>query len=196
MRLLFSICSPGSSRRSSYVSATVSPLVPSSLPPIAAGSYPYSFSSSIIMSFPPPPISAEQSPKRPHLSVFSLSFRQTPSHEPPAYSPHDTLADRYQRFAGYLHWTRVTVSVITFIAGIVIIACASSALRLHSSTQLDSQFMLPLWPSTVDLRPTHAILACGVLITIFSLIYLLAAFLPTVRSISGVLMLANTNSAI
>ena len=149
------------------------------------------------MSFPPPPTSAEQSPKRPHLSVFSLSsFRTTPSHEPPAYSPNDILADRYQRSAGCLHWARVAVSVITFIAGIVIIACSSSALRSYSSTQLDSQFMLPLWPSTVDLRPTHAILACGVLITIFSLTYLLAAFLPTVRPISGVLMLANTNSAI
>ena len=133
------------------------------------------------MSFEPPPTSAEQSPKRPHMSVFSLSsFRRTPSFEPPAYSPNDVLADRYQRFAGYLHWARIALSVITFIAGVVIIGCASSAWSSYSSTQLDSQFMLPLWPSSVDLRPTQATLACGILITVFSITYLLAALLPTV----------------
>jgi len=135
------------------------------------------------MSFAPPPTSAEQSPKKPHLSVFSLSsFRRNPSCEPPAYSPHDVLADRYQRFAGYLYWARVAVSFITLVAGVVITACAGSALSSYSSTQLDSQFMLPLWPSTVDLRPTHAILACGIFITVFSLTYLLAALLPTVST--------------
>ena len=146
------------------------------------------------MSFQPPPTSAEQTPKRPHLSVFALSsFRRTPGFEPPAYSPHDVLADRYRRFAGYLHWARIAVSSITLIAGVVVVACASSALRSYSSTQLDSQFMLPLWPSTVDLRPTHSILACGILITIFSLTYLLAALLPTVSPTQVLLILSVSN---
>lgn len=136
------------------------------------------------MSFAPPPTSAEQSPKRPHLAIFSLSsFRRTPTCEPPAYSPRDVLTDRYQRFAGYLHWARVAVSFITLVAGVVIIACAGSALSSYSSTQLGSQFLLPLWPTTVDLRPTHAMLACGILITIFSFTYLLAALLPTVSTV-------------
>lgn len=135
------------------------------------------------MSFAPPPTSAEQSPKRPHLSVFSLSsFRRTPTCEPPAYSPHDVLADRYQRFAGHLYWARVAVSFITLVAGIVITVCAGSALSSFSSTQLDPQYMVPLWPVTVDLRPTHAMLACGILITVFSLTYVLAAMQPTVRT--------------
>lgn len=42
--------------------------------------------------------------------------------------------------------------------------------------------MLPLWPSSVDLRPTRALIACGVLVTVFSLIYILAALLPTPNS--------------
>ena len=133
------------------------------------------------MFFDPPPTSAEQTSKKPHLSVFQFpSFRQTASFEPPPYSTTDIYAERYQKFAGYLHWARVALSAITLIAGIVIVACAGSSLRSYSSTHLDSEYLLPLWPSTVDLRPTHTILACGVVITVFSLIYLIAAFAPTV----------------
>ncbi|KAL8817775.1 MAG: hypothetical protein Q9191_008080 [Dirinaria sp. TL-2023a] len=134
------------------------------------------------MSFLPPPTSAAQTPKRPHLSVFQLSsYRGEPSSEPPAYSPHDVLAARYRRLAGHLHWARLAVSFITLIAGVVVVGCAASALHSYSSTQLDPQFMLPLWPSSIDLRPTRAIIACGALVTIFSLIYILAALLPTLR---------------
>lgn len=139
-------------------------------------------SSIIIMSFDPPPTSAEQAPKKPHLSIFRFSsFRQTASFEPPPYSPNDIYAERNQKFAGYLHWARIALSAITFIAGVVIIGCIGSSLRSYSSTRLDSQYLLPLWPSSVDLRPTHTTLACGVVVTSFSLIYLIAAFVPTVR---------------
>lgn len=133
------------------------------------------------MSGQAPILSAAQTPKKPHLSIISLSsMRRTPSNEPPAYSPRDVLADRYQRWAGWLHWARVAIAFITLVAGATITACIGSALRSYDSTQLDSQFMLPLWPSTVNLKPSHATLACGIIITIFSLVYLFAAFLPTV----------------
>ena len=134
------------------------------------------------MSFDPPPTSAES--KKPHLSIFQFSpFRQTASFEPPPYSPNDVYAERYQKFAGYLHWARVALSAVALIAGVVIISCAGSSLRSYSSTHLDPQYLLPLWPSSVDLRPTHAILACGIIITFFSLAYLIAAFAPTVSSL-------------
>ena len=137
------------------------------------------------MSFDPPPTSAERTSKRPHLSVFRFSsFRQTASFEPPPYSPNDIYAERYQRFAGCLHWARIALSAVSLIAGIIIIACAASSLQSYSSTHLDSQYMLPLWPSTVDLRPTHTILACGIVITTFSLFHLIAAFAPTVSCLS------------
>lgn len=139
--------------------------------------------SNTIMSFDPPPTSAEQASKRRHLSIFQFSsFRQTASFEPPPYSPNDIYAERYQRFSGYLHWARVTLSTIALIAGVVIIGCAGSSLRSYSSTRLDSEYLLPLWPSSVDLRPTHSILACGVIVTTFSLVYLILAFAPTVSA--------------
>ena len=137
-----------------------------------------------MMSFDPPPTSAEQTSKRPHLSVFNFSsFRQTASVEPPPYSPNDVFAERNQRLAAYLHWARVVLSAIALIAGVVIIGCAASSLRSYSSTHLNSQYLLPLWPTSVDLRPTHAVLACGIVISSFSLVYLLAAFIPTVSSV-------------
>lgn len=134
------------------------------------------------MSFEPPPTSAAQTPKRPRLSIFQLSsYRGEPSSEPPAYSPYDVVATRYRRQAGYLYWARLALSLITLVGGLVVTGCAASSLRSYSSTKLDSQFMLPLWPSSVDLRPTHAVLACGIVITTFSLVYIVAALLPTVR---------------
>ena len=133
------------------------------------------------MSFDPPPTSAERTSKRPHLSVFRFSsFRQTASFEPPPYTPNDVYAERYQRFADHLHRARIALSAISFIAGVVIIACAASSLQSYSSTQLDSEYLLPLWPPMVDVRPTHAVLACGIILTAFSLFYLSAAFAPTV----------------
>ncbi|CAF9928814.1 MAG: hypothetical protein HETSPECPRED_006939 [Heterodermia speciosa] len=132
------------------------------------------------MSFDPPPTSAEQTSKRPHLSIFNFSsFRQTASVEPPPYSPNDVFAERNQRLAGILHWARVILSVITLIAGAIVIGCAASSLRSYSSTHLNSQYFLPLWPTSVDLRPTHAMLACGVTISSFSLVYLISVFVPT-----------------
>lgn len=136
-----------------------------------------------IMSFDPPPTSAEQTSKRPHLSIFNFSsFRQTASVEPPPYSPNDVFAERNQRLAGILHWARVILSVITLIAGAIVIGCAASSLRSYSSTHLNSQYFLPLWPTSVDLRPTHAMLACGVTISSFSLVYLISVFVPTVSA--------------
>ena len=77
---------------------------------------------------------------------------------------------------------RIVITTITFATSVAITACAGVALRAYSDSHVQPEWLLPLWPLAVDLRPTHAILACGVIVTVLSLIYLIVAFAPMVRT--------------
>ena len=126
--------------------------------------------------------------KRPHLSVFRFaSFQSTsrrPSQAPPAYTPDDVLATRSQLHVKVLHWMRIAMASITFIVSVVIIACSATAWKTYTNTRFNAEWILPLWPSTVDLRPTHALLACGVVIAVASIFYLVVAVAPTVSYVA------------
>ncbi|KAL8685311.1 MAG: hypothetical protein Q9224_005866 [Gallowayella concinna] len=121
--------------------------------------------------------------KRPRFSAFRFasfsSVSRRPSQAPPAYSPDDTLATRNQLHVKVLHWMRIAIASITFLVSIVILACSASALRTYTNTRYHAEWILPLWPSTVDLRPTHALLASGVILAVASIFYLVAALAPT-----------------
>lgn len=133
----------------------------------------------------PSPSGGRTQSKRPHLSVFRFtsfqSTRRTPSQTPPAYSPNDVLASEYQSRAKLLHWLRIATSVVTLIASIITIACTARALQTYNTTRDNADWVLPLWPASVDLRPTHSMLACGVIIAVMSIFYIVAALAPTVR---------------
>ncbi|KAL8785598.1 MAG: hypothetical protein Q9213_003252 [Squamulea squamosa] len=114
----------------------------------------------------------------------SFQSSRGPSQAPPAYSPDDVLATRNQLHVKVLHWMRIATASITFLVSIVIIACSATALRTYDNTRYHAEWILPLWPSMVDLRPTHALLACGVILTVASLLYIGIAVAPTpLRSI-------------
>lgn len=141
------------------------------------------------MSFQPfhtsPPPGERTESKRPYLSVFRFasfqSTSRTPSQTPPAYSPDDTVATRNHLHAKILQWLRIAISAVTLLASVVIIACAARALRTYASTQDNAAWVLPLWPANVDLRPIHAVLACGVILAATSTFYIIVALAPTVR---------------
>ena len=133
------------------------------------------------MFFPPPP--AEQASSKSGITTSIFPFRRSPSVDPPAYSQHDMLAARYRRLGRYVHYLRAALALVTLVCGFVVLGCAADALRLYPKTHIDPFFQLSVWPSTLDLRPTHALLACGIIIAIFSLIYFAACIAPTVRCI-------------
>ena len=124
--------------------------------------------------------------KRPHLSVFRFASFQSsrrPSQAPPAYSVDDVVVTRKQLHLRVLHWLRIAIASITFLVSIVIVACSATALKTYANTHNTAEWVLPLWPSTVDLRPTHALLACGIVLAVASVFYLVIAFAPTVSPI-------------
>lgn len=135
------------------------------------------------MSFDPPP-TADRARNKPHLSAHRLpsfaSCRRSPSQEPPAYTTDDILAYQHQKHSKLVSWLRIALSVITLAVSVAIIACSGSSLRAYSGSDLAGEWWLPIWPLSVDLRPTHAVLGCGIVLLIASLIYLAAALFPSV----------------
>lgn len=131
------------------------------------------------MSFDPPP-TAEQASRNSGRHFPSSSARRSPSQEPPPYTTDDILAAKYQKKLKLISAIRTATSAITLAISIAIVACAGNSLRAYSSTHMSGSWWLPLWPTHVDLRPTHSALACGIVVMISSLIYLIAAFFPSV----------------
>ena len=134
------------------------------------------------MIFPPPP--AEQASSKSGITTSIFPSRRSPSVDPPAYTQHDMLAARYRRLGRHVHYLRAALALTTFIAAVTVLACAADALRLYSQTHLDPFYRLSVWPTNLYLRPTHAELACGILVTVFSLIYFVACLIPTVCHIA------------
>ena len=74
------------------------------------------------------------------------------------------------------------LSLITLGAGIAITACEGVALHSYFESRGQArEWLLPIWPSEVDLRPTRMVLATGAVVAVFSLSYIIAAFAPLVR---------------
>ena len=111
---------------------------------------------------------------------FSQLGRSPSIGGPLAYTTDDLLAARNQKYAKGIHILRIALTALTLGASIAVIACEASSLQEFSASNLEPEWLLPLWPLNVDLRPAHAVLGCGVTIAVLTLIYLVAAFVPMV----------------
>ena len=116
-----------------------------------------------------------------HSSPYSGYDRQSPSFDPPPFTTDDLSVARYSKQSRILEWSRIVLSGINLIVAVAITACAGVALRAYSASHIQPEWLLPLWPLHVDLRPTHAMLACGIIITILSLVYMVVSFAPLVK---------------
>ena len=121
------------------------------------------------------------------------SLGRSPSIGPPAYTTDDLLAAKYQKISRWIHLVRVAMAAITFVASIAVIACVGASLRAYSNSRLEPEWILPLWPLNVDLRPSHAILGCGVSVALLSLAYLAVAFIPMVCRTVAITVVQHTD---
>lgn len=87
-----------------------------------------------------------------------------------------------------IHPARLFLSILIFSTAIAIIACEAVTVQDYKSTSQWASSGLALWPLNYDNRPTVAALSCGCVIASLSLIYIVAALLPTV-SLSSLHML-------
>ena len=124
--------------------------------------------------------------------TFSTLGR-SPSIAPPAYTTDDLLAAKYQRQSKRVHLVRAAIAAVTLIASIAVISCVGASLRAYSNSRLEPEWILPLWPLDVDLRPSHAILGCGIAVALLSFGYLAVAFVPMVYRTSPLQIIRSTD---
>lgn len=91
-----------------------------------------------------------------------------------------------------IHLARLFLSILIFSTAIVIIACEAVTFQHYKTTSQWASAGLALWPLNYDNRPTVAALSCGCVIAFLSLIYIVAALLPTV-SLCSLRMLFHTD---
>ena len=126
------------------------------------------------------PVQEQKSKMDSSVSPTFSSLGRSPSIVPPAYTTDDLLAARNQKYSRWVYLFRIAIAATTLATSIAVIACAGVSLHAYSESHSNGDWLLPLWPTHVDLRPTHTVLGCGITIAIMSIAYLAAAFAPMV----------------
>lgn len=85
----------------------------------------------------------------------------------------------YLSRARLLNWIRLGLALVILGAAAAIVGCEAVPLNHYKSTSSFEKFWLFLWPLNFDLRPTNALLACGVLIMFQALVYIVVTLLPS-----------------
>ncbi|KAK3178068.1 hypothetical protein OEA41_000200 [Lepraria neglecta] len=133
--------------------------------------------------FQAPPASQQKTQMTSNTSPTFSTLGRSPSIGPPAYTTDDLQAARNEEQARWLHLMRIAIAAITLGTSIAVISCIAVSLKAYSDSHLGAEWLLPLWPLHVDLRPSHTVLGCGTTISVFSLVYLAAAFIPMPRKL-------------
>lgn len=68
--------------------------------------------------------------------------------------------------------TQVALCSLSLLCGFVVLATASNVASVYNSTLSSDELYLPLWPENLDMRPTNALVAAGVLITMMNVVAL------------------------
>lgn len=71
-----------------------------------------------------------------------------------------------RRLLNVVHSARIALTILALAAGITVLGVSANGLLVYHETYLPADFYLPLWPSKFDLRPTTALLAGGVIVTV------------------------------
>ncbi|KAG6002995.1 hypothetical protein E4U21_002470 [Claviceps maximensis] len=85
------------------------------------------------------------------------------------------------RLASAVHSIRVAVTILALSAGIVTLGLSADTLAVYNATHLPADYMLPLWPENFDLRPTHALMAGGGIVTAMNALSLFASNTQSIR---------------
>jgi hypothetical protein len=73
-------------------------------------------------------------------------------------------------------------NVLSLLTAITILGTAGDILSVYNTTHLGEDFFLPLWPTDFDIRPSVALVTCAAIITVSSIVGLVGAKVPAVRS--------------
>ncbi|ESZ93715.1 hypothetical protein SBOR_5900 [Sclerotinia borealis F-4128] len=104
------------------------------------------------------------------LTIVTSSFQEFTPEAPPS-PPRSTL----------LQHANTALTAISAVFGLIIMATAADTLSVYHSTHLGSEFHLPVWPQSFDIKPTIAGVVCGVLIFVMNSVALVGQLVPAFR---------------
>lgn len=78
------------------------------------------------------------------------------------------------RLCRIVEMSRVVLTAVALVAGIAILGLSADALKVYNATHVSPEYLLPLWPDNVDLRPTNALVAAGSIAVAVNVVCLLA----------------------
>lgn len=82
------------------------------------------------------------------------------SHDLPLQSKIKTL--------GLLDTVRTALTAVTLLSAVSILAVSADALSVYQATHLPNDFLLPLWPTDFNIRPTLALVICSAIVVVTS----------------------------
>ncbi|KAI9842689.1 MAG: hypothetical protein M1837_006974 [Sclerophora amabilis] len=95
----------------------------------------------------------------------------------------DTSTDEHE--AQYLitrsriRWLRCGLTVLIVATALSIVGCLAHTFHVFHQTNLSPDWWLPLWPQSIDTRPTTALLSSSCVIACLSLVLLTASLIPS-----------------
>lgn len=93
---------------------------------------------------------------------------------------HSQLQPKH-RLLSIVHSSRIALTILALAAGITILGVSANGLLVYHETYLPAEFYLSLWPAQFDLRPTAALIAGGVIVTVANVVSL---FFSKVQAVS------------
>ncbi|RFU26213.1 hypothetical protein B7463_g10117, partial [Scytalidium lignicola] len=94
----------------------------------------------------------------------------------------EVVSQKTVRTIRMVETARMGLTVLGLLAGIIIMGISADTLYIYNSTHLGPDYFLALWPSKFDIRPTTALVVCGTIVFVISVVSLLSSKTPAVRS--------------
>lgn len=121
------------------------------------------------------------------LSSYSLIMDTKSQFQPEIneFGNRQAAFDKNARSTRMVESIRLALMALAVLAGLTIVGTSANTLAVYNKTHLGGDFLLPLagvWPKEFDLRPTIALVACGSVIAVTSIIALIASKTSSVRA--------------
>jgi len=110
-----------------------------------------------------------------------MSQTEVKPHFQSNFEEFDTPTQRTKAPTRAVDSVRLVLTLLAFLASLAIVGTSAHTLGTFQSTHLGEEYLLPLWPSNFDLRPTTALVACGVVLHFASALSLIVSGVPALR---------------
>lgn len=94
--------------------------------------------------------------------------------------PQDVQYQSHLRTVRLVDSVRVGLTALALLSGLTVLGTSGDTLAVYNTTSVPADFLLPLWPTEFDLRPTVALVAGSAVVVFTSIVSLVFSKVPMV----------------